>query len=321
MQQNRLGKFLLVAFFLLSCRAAIAGSELIVTGRDKDSAIKELQKISPQNFVVKWDNRRDVAKIISGNLTVPSGKPPLQMVTEFISHIKVLLGVHDPAAELELHHTDATPNGYFIRFKQKINGLDVIGADITVRVHRGVITTIANNFEPLIALAALPSITREEAIVLAKSSVNLPAQIPDAVYVFPWEDTFFLAYRIDFQFAQDPEPSRYRVYIDAQTRKVVLVENRVLNDAPAVGTGVGVDGVLKTLDTYQKGDMYFLGDVPFSQFPNITIRTYSAGNSKTLPGIILSDSDNYWTDPAAVDAHFFGNVVFDFYKSNYSNFS
>ena len=321
MRKNGMGKLVLLVFFLFASRTAMADSDLILTGQVKDSAIKELQKVSPQKFLIKWDNRRDVAKIISGNLAGPSKKPPKQLATEFISRFKVLLGVHDPAAELEMYRTDATSNGYFIRFKQKRNGLDVVGAEITIRVHKGVITTIANNFEPLITLAETPSITREEAIVLAKTSVNLPAQIPDAVLlVFPWEDTFFLAYKIDFQFTPDPEPSRYRVYIDAHTGKVVLIENRVMNDAPAVGTGVGADGALKTLDTYEKGAVYYLGDLPFSQLPNITIKTYSAGNSKALPGALLSDPDNYWTDWAAVDAHFFGNVVFDFYKNNYSNF-
>ncbi|MFZ2196572.1 MAG: M4 family metallopeptidase, partial [Thermodesulfovibrionales bacterium] len=267
-------------------------------------------------------NISDVAKIISGKLTVPSEKPPKQLATEFLSRFRILLGVHDPSAELERYHTDATPNGHFIRFKQKRNGLEVVGADITIRVHKGIITSIVNNFEPLILLATSPSISREEAIVLAKTSVNLPAHIPGAVLlVFPWEDSFYLAYRIDFQFTPDPDPSKFRVYIDAHTGKVILIENRVMNDVPAVGTGLGVDGALKTLDTYEKGEVYYLGDVPFSQFPDITIKTYSAGNSKSLSGSLLSDTDNYWTDPAPVDAHFFGNVVFDFYKNNFSNFS
>ncbi len=322
MHQNHIGKLLLVVLFLLVCRTAIASSGLIITGQDKYSAIKELQKSSPENFVIKWDNRRDVAKIVSGNLSIPSEKPPKQLASEFISRFKVLLGVYDPAAELVMYRTDVTQNGCFIHFRQKRNGLNVAGAEITIRVHQGVITTIANNFEPLIALSTSPSITREDAIVLAKKSVDLPAQISDSVLlVLPWEDTFFLAYRIDFQFTPAPEPSRYRVYIDAHTGKTVIIENRVMNDAPAVGTGIGVDGALKSFDTYNNGGVYYLGDLPFSQFQNIAIKTYSAGNTGALPGVIASDSDNYWTDPAEVDAHFNGNYVFDFYKNNFSNFS
>lgn len=322
MQRNRTCKLLLVVFFLLVCRIAMAGSAPIIAVPDKDSAVKLLQESSPQNFIIKWDNRRDVAKIISGNLAGPSDKPVQQISTEFISRFKALLGVQDPAAELELYRTDTTPNGDFIRFRQKRNGLDVVGAEITIRVNKGVITTVANNFEPLITVSASPSITREKAMALAKISVNLPAQTPNALLlVLPWEDTFFLAYRVDFQFTPDPDPSRYRVYIDAHNGNLLLIENRVMNDGPAVGTGVGVDSALKTFDTYQIGSVYYLGDLPFPQLPNIKVKTYSAGNSKTLPGVIRSDSDNYWTDPAAVDAHFYGNFVLDFYKNNYNNFS
>jgi hypothetical protein len=69
MQQNCIGKFLVAVFFLLSCGTAIAGSGLIVAGQDRDTAIKELQRISPDNFVIKWDNRR-MAKIISQSMSL-----------------------------------------------------------------------------------------------------------------------------------------------------------------------------------------------------------------------------------------------------------
>ncbi len=206
-----------------------------------------------------------------------------------------------------------------MNFKQKKDGLDVIGGMVIVRIKNGEITSVANYFEPVVPVATTPLISKEEAEEIAKSTVNLDNQlIGTDLFVFPWEEKFYLAYRVNFQFVNSPNPSKYRIYVDANSSKVILIENRVMHNGPVVGVGVGVDGVEKNFDAYEVGGTYYLGNTPLK---NIIIRTHTANNGTNLPGVFVTDADNYWDDPAAVDAHFYGNYVFNFYKNNFSGFS
>ena len=317
---------------IFSCGIVIAQEVPVSASKDQRVAISEIEKISSKNVIVKWDERRGVAKFISGQLTKPSEMSKEEMALDFIKHYKVLFGVQDPVKEIELDSTYATPEGHFINLKQKKDGLDVIGGKITVRTDKGIVTTVANYFEPNISTKTIPTLSTDEAIAIATSEVELTKQdIKTTLVIFLWEtgcnpdrqgEKFYpyLAYRVDFPFNPEPEPSKYRVYVDAHDGSIILVENRVMHNGSAVGTGIGVDNELKTFDTYEKGGTFYLGNGPIPNVTSVMIRTYTANNTKFLPGKIMKDTDNYWEDPAGVDAHFYGNLVFDFYKNNFSDF-
>ncbi len=317
---------------IFSCGIVLAGEISTSAGEDQRVAISEIKRTSSINLVIKWDDRRDVAKFISGQLTKPSELPALEVTFDFIKHYNVLFGVQDTDKEIELDSTYATPEGQFINLKQKKDGLDVIGGKITVRINKGIITTLANYFEPNISTKTTPTISNNEAVAIAMSEVNLTKQdIKTALVIFLWEkgcdpdqkeDKFYpyLAYKVDFPFNSKPEPSKYRVYVNAHDGSIILVENRVMHDGSAFGTGIGVDNKLKTFDTYEKGGTFYLGNGPIPNVTSIKIKTHTANNTKSLPGKIMKDADNFWEDPAGVDAHFYGNFVFDFYKNNFSDF-
>ncbi|MCF6156512.1 MAG: peptidase M4 family protein [Candidatus Brocadia sp.] len=314
------GVVLFLAIF--SCGIVMAGEIPTSANEDQRTAISEIKKLSPKDFSITWDERRGVAKFISGELTKPSEMSQEEITVDFIKHYRALFGIQDPEKEIALENTNTTPEGDFINFKQKKDGLDVSGGKITVRIRKGVITTIANHFEPNIPVKTIPTLSAEESAAIARHEVNLPELTTDnTLIIFHWEGKFYLAYRIDFPFHTHPEPSRYRIYIDANKGIVVLVENRVMHEGAAVGSGEGVDGVLKTFDTYEKEGTFYLGNPPLQNTTNIRIMTYTANNTKTLPGKLMTDANNFWEDPPGVDAHFYGNLVFDFYKNNFSNFS
>ena len=314
----------LVIFFLaiFGCSLVAAGEIPISANEDQRDAISEIKKISSRDLIIKWDEKRGVAKFISGELTKPSELSKEEVTLDFIKHYKVLFGVQDPEKEIELDSTNTTPEGHFINLKQKKGGLDVIGGKITMRINKGIITTVANYFEPNTPVTTTPTLSLEEAEAIARHDVGLTEKAANAaLVVFQWEGKFYLTYRIDFQFNPGPEPSRYRVYVDANDGAIVLVENRVMHEGAAAGSGKGVDGVLKTFDTYEKGGIFYLGNAPVPNTTTIKIMTYTANNTKTLPGKIMTDTNNFWEDLPGVDAHFYGNFVFDFYKNNFSNFS
>lgn len=308
----------LVIFY---CGIAVSEEVLIPANEDQREAISEIKKISSDLNII-WDERRGVVKFISGQLTKPSELSAEETSLDFIKHYKALFGVQIPENEIELESINATPKGHFINLKQKRDGLDVIGGKITVRIDNGVVTTVANYFEPNIPVITKPTLSPEEAETIARRNEGITEKAARVtLVVFHWEGKFSLTYRIDFPFNPSPKPSRYRVYIDAHNGDTILVENRVMHEGSAVGSGFGVDGKLKSFDTYEKGGTFYLGNYPETNRKSLIIRTYTTNNTKTLPGKILTDTNNYWEDPAGVDAHFYGNFVFDFYKNNFSNFS
>lgn len=315
-------KVVILFLVIFRCAVAMAGEIPASASNDQRMAVSEIGTTSSSEIVITWDEKRGVAKFISGELTKPSESPNEEAALDFITKYKVLFGVKVPETEIDLDSVNATPAGYFINFKQKKDGLEVVGGKITVRINNGVIATVANYFEPNIPVETTPTLSTEKAEDLARHDVNLNKAVAGvALVIFCWEGKSHLAYRIDFPFQPLPEPSKYRVYIDAHKGDTILVENRVMHEGSAVGSGVGVDGTLKSFDTYEKRGTFYLGNAPIPNTNSITIKTYTASNNKTLPGKIMSDTDNTWNDPPGVDAHFYGNYVFDFYKTNFSNFS
>ncbi|TGU90758.1 peptidase M4 family protein, partial [Mesorhizobium sp. M00.F.Ca.ET.186.01.1.1] len=79
----------------------------------------------------------------------------------------------------------------------------------------------------------------------------------------------------------------------------------------ATGIGTGVLGDSKQFETSLQSGKYVMKDTTRGK----GIETYTAKNRSTLPGTLMSDSDNNWTDGAAVDAHAYAQQVYDYYKN------
>ncbi|MBL1704496.1 peptidase M4 family protein, partial [Klebsiella pneumoniae] len=84
-----------------------------------------------------------------------------------------------------------------------------------------------------------------------------------------------------------------------------------------VGTGKGVLGDTKSLNTTLSGSSYYLQD----NTRGATIFTYDAKNRTTLPGTLWADTDNVFNaayDAAAVDAHYYAGKTYDYYKATFN---
>jgi bacillolysin/thermolysin len=87
----------------------------------------------------------------------------------------------------------------------------------------------------------------------------------------------------------------------------------------ADGTGVGVLGDTKTINTYYSSGTYYLYDI--TKPMTGVIETRSAGNTSRLPGNYSVDADNNFnatSQRADVDAHYYAGVVYDYYKNTFN---
>ncbi|KAA1036609.1 M4 family metallopeptidase [Macrococcus equipercicus] len=110
-----------------------------------------------------------------------------------------------------------------------------------------------------------------------------------------------------------PQPANWKVQIDAETGEVVAKQNALTDVGPTTGSGTGNKGDTKTLNIYEENGTYYLADMTHTG----NIETYDAKNA-TSNYSIVTDSDKYFTSPAqraAVDAHYYADQVYDYYKN------
>ncbi|MBU0730651.1 MAG: M4 family metallopeptidase [Proteobacteria bacterium] len=285
-------------------------------------AIEILRSMSIGHFKVSWDEEKQFVKYLSGNLYTKKGLPPSKLSKQFLSSHKELFGIAD-LTDLKYSGALTTSSGKMLTFSQQKNGIEVIGGQIKVRIQNGVVSTIANHYEPEIAVATTPTIHADQALALAGNKTGLDTTTVDiALKILPMDEHFFLVHVVSFPFISEPQPSRYRVYVDALSGEILALENRVMHTGPTTGSGPGIDGSIKSFDTYEIDDVLYLGNIPFHGLEAYII-THTANNLKSLPGAVVQDTDldNYWEDPAAVDAHYFGNIVTHFLADTFSDVS
>ncbi|MCY9591363.1 bacillolysin [Paenibacillus chitinolyticus] len=219
--------------------------------------------------------------------------------------------------------TDAETGTQHVRLKQYIQGIPVFGTDQTLHfdkqgnVSAYLGSTVADSGQQSLT-AISPKISAEKAIAIANKDMEkrigkLGAQEREQqaeLNFYPVNGQNVLVYITEVN-VLEPSPQRETYFIDAATGKIV---NQYGMLDHATGTGVGVLGDTKTFTTTQSGTQYVMQDTTRGG----GIITYSAGNTQSLPGTLMRDADNVWTDPAAVDAHAYAAVVYDYFKNTFN---
>lgn len=99
----------------------------------------------------------------------------------------------------------------------------------------------------------------------------------------------------------------YEYFVDAQTGEII---NKFNSMPHAVGSGESNYNGTVTIYSKRVTNIYQMIDTIRS------IKTYTANNTTTNPGVLLIDADNYWdSNSDAVDAHWGLGKVYDFYKN------
>ena len=182
------------------------------------------------------------------------------------------------------------------RYRQMYQGLPVFGAEIIEHSRKGQAST-TGRMAIINGLKTRPSLSR----AIAQETVSkLYGQSPFSaeLVVYPSSDGVHLTWL----FSEQAHDSRWQVFVDAHTGEIINSYNDIQH-----GTGTGVLGDTKSLDTTYNGSTYQLVASDNSR------ATYDAKTRTRLPGTLMTDSDDVWTDGAAVDAHHYAGLVLDYY--------
>ncbi len=208
------------------------------------------------------------------------------------------------------------------RLQEVHEGIPVFGYEQTIHLDKnGNVTSFLGHFIPELdekeKLKKKVDIKGKEAVKIAirdmedqVGSIEKFEIDPEAeLYIYAHEGETYLAYAIELNFL-DPEPGRWMYFVDATNGDVINKYNTIDH---VTGTGTGVLGDSKQIETTYSGGTYSLKDSTRGSGVN----TYTANNRTRLPGSVVTDADNNWTDGAAVDAHAYAAKTYDYYLNNH----
>lgn len=240
--------------------------------------------------------------------------------------------------ELKLKYSSPAGGGLMVnKYKQWYNNIPVEHGAVTVMLKGNKATYVnANIFKPVQPLNTTPAITEQQALDIAlnmvnakeymwegsaiKGKANHPAtQLPRASLV--WVEDFtrdeldkqlHLAYRFEI-FAKEPI-SNDRVYIDAQTGKVLL-KDALMKHVAATGTAVYSGNVSFETNLLSPGS-YSLEDMTRDVY------TYDLQNGTNFGSAVdFTNSSTTWGKDYPIDAHWGTSRVYDYWKNEHGRIS
>lgn len=200
------------------------------------------------------------------------------------------------------------PNGITqTRYQQIAAGAKVLGGQLTVLSDRaGRNTAVIGAYFPGLKAKNTLAVSAATARGTAAKRIGNDGKWSSALRIDPRDGRLFhevLNQRFDHRWVH---------WVDAGSGAV-----KKQYDAVAHGDGTGVKGDTKSLDTTRIGNTFFLRSRDLRQ------ETYDAQNKSSLPGTIMTDADDHWnfnlpklrtpSQAPGVDAHYYANVVDDFY--------
>ena len=205
------------------------------------------------------------------------------------------------------------------RYQQYVNGIRVVGGEITRQVSGGVTTSIFGELHEVTGLPARPGLSEDaaRAVFRGLSTRELPARRRIELVILRTDDgRYVLSYTAHITTAG----GWMRTYVDASDGRV-LRQFRDVQTQAAVGTGSGVLGDSKKISVTAQSGRFVADDglrpptlITYDMQGNLPrAEDYIFGFYDATAADVASDTDNAWTDGANVDAHVYLGYTYDYY--------
>ncbi|RDI38466.1 M4 family metallopeptidase [Falsibacillus pallidus] len=288
---------------------------------------------------VKWSDRVGTPEFVSGKLTKASKDSAETIVFNYLNGKEGSFKLGgDAKNSFKVLEKQQDELGFtYLRLQQVYKGTPVFGSVITAHVDKdGVLTALSGAVQPDLdkkAGSKADKVSKKDAISKGEADLTAAAgsqpdyeYAPKADYVIFMKDgTAHYAYHVNYNFLS-PEPGNWDYFVDASSGEILSKYNSIDHAKPGggatggtntVGTGTGVLGDTKSLNTLLSGSTYYLQDNTRGK----GIFTYDASSRTRLPGTLWADADDQFNasyDHAAVDAHYYAGVTYDYYKNTFN---
>jgi Zn-dependent metalloprotease len=320
--------FLLSALLLLLCG--------LVWAESSEGPILGPNKLRNNNDVTTYrQNDKGIPTYVEGTLSdQKSAGTEVDAAFSYFEEHRGAYRMVSPSEELKVRRVQTDNLGMqHVRLDQQYKGIPVIGGNLIAHFSAdNVLKTVNGFYHHDIDLDIKATVASAAAVDIAERDLLsfFGAAEPDEpeLVVFPWEDQYYLCWRL-FLFSNTPM-GRWEYFVDATNGEVVFNANRIMNEND-IGTGYGVMGGFRDhIDTRLEASNYAMkdftrradnnphghnGQMPMGNY----IQTNIAGGS--LPGSVATDADNFWDDAAsqrpAVDGHVYSALVYDWMLSQW----
>lgn len=296
------------------------------------------------NEKVNFNSNMGTPQFISGQLTKASSKDPETIVFDYLMEKQKAFKFKGNAKlSFQVKEKQKDDLGFtYLRIQQVYKGTPVYGAVLTAHVNKdGILTALSGapvgNLDSNKALKQSKKVSKKAAI--AKGETDLVSYIgsqPDYEYAPKSDSVIYVkdgeahyAYLVNYNFLA-PEPGNWNYFVDAVSGNILGKVNEIheaggkpggggtaTGGTNTVGSGKGVLGDTKSLNTYLSSSTYYLQDLT----RGAGVFTYDGSNRTRLPGSLWTDSDNVFNasyDAAAVDAHYYAGTTYDYYKNTHN---
>jgi bacillolysin len=296
---------------------------------------------------VNFNSQMGTPQFISGQLTKASSKAPETIVFDYLMEKQKTFKFKGNAKlSFQVKEKQKDELGFtYLRIQQVYKGTPVYGAVITAHVNReGVLTALSGapvaNLDAKQDLKQSKKVSKKQAVSTGEKDLIKTVGIqPDYEYAPKSESVIYVkegkahyAYLVNYNFLA-PEPGNWNYFVDAATGGILDKVNEIHEakngggkpggggaaggGTDTVGSGKGVLGDTKSLNTYLSSSTYYLQD----RTRGDGVFTYDASNRTRLPGSLWTDSDNIFNagyDAAAVDAHYYAGTTYDYYLNTHN---
>ncbi|MRG29809.1 PepSY domain-containing protein, partial [Laceyella tengchongensis] len=260
-----------MVFTLATANASAAPGEQPPQAKpEKKAALERLSKNSKGKEKVTWNKEKGAATFVAGKLSDKQAKTPAD-VKRIIEENKALFNLGSANSELSLISQEKDSLGFTMyKYQQVYQGVPVFGNELIVHTDKnGTTTSINGYYDPEVKTAGLntkATLSLAQALNKAKVSEGV-ANVSKfdiqkgKLHVYETEKgDYRLVYVITLSTLEGKQPVYADVFVDAHNGAIVHKIDKV-NHAAATGTGTGVLGDTKTLNTDSYSGGYYLRDI------------------------------------------------------------
>lgn len=308
------------------------------------SSNAEVTGTTPPTFNASFSSRQiDIRQNESKRRSIINSKHANELAYVFLYQTRAQIDQDFNINDLVVKESVSDDLGYtHVRFQQQWKGVDVYGSEILVHFLGNETYAHGSWAEIPESWNSNPALLSAEAQKTAVESIRpefgfkalSSAEKALLNYSGPQHELIILnennKISLCYQFLVRPNfLERWRVRIDAHSGK--LLESMSLNchvDGPRTGSGTDLNGVSRTVNSYQVGSTFYMIDASRSMFslsnssmpddPSGAIWTINANNTYATSFNQLVSGTSNFSNASSVSAHYNAGYAYEYYKNTFN---
>jgi Zn-dependent metalloprotease/PKD repeat protein len=251
----------------------------------------------------------------------------------FFNSTKAITRLTNPVEELKIVESSTDENGKtHIKGQQYFKGVKIDGAEFYLHTGSQNETFTGRIYPVSHDLSTAPNIRKEVALGTVTENIRTRTTLRSLTskekellkYISPETELVIyngiLAYKIVIRPNLVEE---WKYYVNANDGKIIFAYNNTNSDGPVTASGIDLNGVSRSLNTYLEAGTYKLIDASETMYNSSTqeglIMTLNANNTSTvnLNYSMITSNNNTWSIPASVSAHYNAATTFKYFKNTF----